>query len=296
MRPPLPPRRLPPPSVEAGSAPDAVAGGQAGAVAVVEHPDPGVAGSLGPVRPDGSVTTALSERLAERTAARRHLTRMRLAVLATVLVVGAVLAYLVLFSPVLALEPGASRIEGTGTVVDPEAVAALVAAQEGTPLARVDVSALESRIGRLNGVKAVSVSRSWPHGLDVAITSREPVALVPRDDGGFALLDPEGVQVGVADRAPDGLPVVDVPVGEPGAAALTAVLTVLGSLPPDLLVQVSDAGATSADTVRFALSDGARVEWGSADSTALKLRVLEVLRQRPASVYDVSAPTMPVTR
>lgn len=295
MRPPLPPRLIPSESEGARPAPDGAVV-QPGAVAVAEPPGPREAGALGPVRPDGSVSTAFSARLAERTAARRHLTRMRLAVLAAVVAVVGVLAYLVLFSPVLALEPGASRIEGTGTVVDPEAVAALVAAHEGTPLARVDVSVLEDRIGALNGVKAVAVSRSWPHGLDVAITSREPVAVVPRDEGGFALLDPEGVQVGVADRAPDGLPVVDVPVGEPGAAALTAVLSVLGSLPPELLAQVSDAGATSADTVRFALSDGARVQWGSADSTALKLRVLEVLRQRPASVYDVSAPTMPVTR
>lgn len=243
----------------------------------------------------GSVTSAFSERLAERFAARRRLTRVRVAVLAAGAAVVAGVAYLVLASPVLALHSDAVRIEGTGTVVDPTAVAALAAAQDGTPLARLDVPALEARIGRLNGVKSVDVARAWPDGLDVAIVSREPVAVVARDEG-FAFLDPEGVQVAVADRAPDALPVVDIPLGGRSADALSAVLTVLGALPPELLGQVSGAGASSADTVHFRLADGARVEWGSADSPALKIRVLEVLRQRPASVYDVSAPTMPVTR
>jgi cell division protein FtsQ len=42
------------------------------------------------------------------------------------------------------------------------------------------------------------------------------------------------------------------------------------------------------------------VEWGSADRNALKARVLLTLRSAPASagaaVFDVSAPTLPITR
>ena len=57
---------------------------------------------------------------------------------------------------------------------------------------------------------------------------------------------------------------------------------------------------TGQDTVHLVLADGAQVEWGSADDTALKARVLQTLRAAPASagaaVYDVSAPTMPITR
>jgi len=42
------------------------------------------------------------------------------------------------------------------------------------------------------------------------------------------------------------------------------------------------------------------VEWGSADQNALKARVVQTLRNaeasRGAAVFDVSAPTTPITR
>ena len=48
------------------------------------------------------------------------------------------------------------------------------------------------------------------------------------------------------------------------------------------------------------LRDGAKVEWGSAQQAPLKIAVLQALRKAPSSagahVYDVSAPTLPVTK
>lgn len=313
MRPPAPPRRVTgdgsarPPARPGGptGAPTATSEPAGRAVAVRERRPPGMTGDVeagaagaagwSVVRPGSTVSTRLADRLAERTHARRRLTWLRLAALGACAVVGAVLAYVLLFSPLLALDAGAAQVSGLGTTVDPGAVGDIVQSVDGIPLARLDTRALTHRIGAVSGVKSVEVSRDWPSGLTVTIVSREPVAAAPRDDG-FALLDPEGVQVGTVDVAPETLPTVDVPEGARGADALRAVLTVLGGLPPELLAEVSGAGASSGDTVRFRLHDGSRVEWGSAESSALKLRVLEVLRQRPASVYDVSAPTMPVTR
>lgn len=242
-----------------------------------------------------SVSTRLAERLAEKVAARRRLTRLRVAALAAGVAVLVGLAYLLLASPVLALAPGRIEISGTGTTVDPDAVAAIVDRAVGSPLARIDVDDLEAAISGLTPVRSAEITRVWPNGLAVAVVSREPVAAVPSGRQ-YALLDVDGVQVGLAEAPPEGLPRLDIPMVGRTADALAAALRVLGALPPELHSLVSEAGATSADTVRFRLSDGARVEWGSADSSALKARVLEVLRQRPAAVYDVSAPTMPVTR
>ncbi len=54
------------------------------------------------------------------------------------------------------------------------------------------------------------------------------------------------------------------------------------------------------DAVRLSLSDGTTVEWGSADQSALKAAVVQTLRASKEAagvkVYDVSAPTLPITR
>lgn len=252
--------------------------------------------ALARVTPRAVVTTRLTERLGERAAARRRLTRRRVFLLAAVAGAVGLVAGLVLFSPLLALRADRVAVSVSGPSVDPAAVTAVVAPAVGTPLPRLDVAAITRRVAQVPHVRSASVTRDWPNGAVVQVVAREPVAAVPRD-GRQALLDPDGVQVGdLVDQVPDGLPVVDVPAGERTAGALAASLEVLGALPAELLGQVSAAGADSADTVWLRLADGARVEWGSAADLALKTRVLEVLRQRPAAVYDVSAPGAPVTR
>lgn len=263
-----------------------------------------------PVRPP-VVSQGSAARFAERARARRRLAwRQILLVAGGVLVVAAV-AWLLLLSPVLALEKDQVTVTGAGTVVAVDQVRAVVDAEDGTPLPRLDTARLRSELLDVPGVRDVTVSRDWPHGLTVALVSREPVAAVPEssdvaeradhsatdgDGEGFALVDEEGVQVGRADAPPEGLPVVEVPVGE--ARILTATLGVLEALPEDLLAAIGQVSAGTQDTVQFTLRDGATVEWGSAQDSALKVAVLQALRAAPETAgstrYDVSAPTMPV--
>ncbi len=238
---------------------------------------------------------------------RRRLTRRRVAWAGAGVVVLGTLGWLGFVSPVLALETDDVAVVGQGTVVDPAGVLAVVAPHAGTPLPRLDTVGLRRAILDVPGVRAAEVSRDWPHGLRIELVSREPVAAVPAPadgpgagEAGFLLLDVEGVQVGRAATVPAGLPVVTVPLDDEDARAMTAVLTVLQSLPPELADQVTAAGAATEDTVRLTLADGAEVEWGSADQPALKARVLLTLRGAAASagsaVFDVLAPTMPITR
>jgi len=245
-----------------------------------------------------TVVPGSAERFAERVAMRRRVSHHKAAVTAVAVVLAAALGWLLLLSPVLALDVAEVRVEGEGTVVDPAAVLAAVEPLDGIPLPRLDTVDLRRAILDVPGVRAAEVARVWPHGLRITVVSREPVAAVPDADG-VVLLDVEGVQVGRAAAAPAGLPVITVPVGE-DTRAMTAVLAVLEQLPEDLAAQVASASADSRDTVRLVLADGAQVEWGSADQTALKARVLQTLRAAPASagaaVFDVSAPTLPITR
>ncbi len=247
------------------------------------------------------VSTGSAARFAERTARHRRLLRDRALLVggATIVLLG--LTWLLLASPVFALRPEAVtvEVEGTGTTVDPAAVHAVVAGQQGTPLPRLDTVALRRAVLEVPGVRAVTIVRVWPHGVDLHVVARDPVAAVPADGSGFVLVDQDGVAVGRTDVSPEGLPVISVPLdGDP--RAMTAVLVVLEQIPADLAAQVAGVAASNRDTVTLSLRDGVTVEWGSAEQSTLKAKVLSTLRAAPSSagvkVYDVSAPTLPITR
>ncbi|WP_291797267.1 cell division protein FtsQ/DivIB, partial [Cellulomonas sp.] len=265
----------------------------------------GRGGGVVPVRPS-VVSTGSVARFAERARARRTIARRQVLGVGGGLVGLAAAGWLLFVSPVLALDPLDVTVTGAGTVVAVDQVAAVVAARANTPLPRLDTVGLRDAVLEVPGVREARVTRDWPHGIVVELVAREPVAAVPETASadptapaaGFALLDMEGVQVGRVDAAPDGLPVVEVPVGD--KRTLAAVLSVLRALPADLLGEVGQVSAQTQDTVTMQLRDGARVEWGSAQQAPLKIAVLQALRKAPSStgahVYDVSAPTLPVTR
>ncbi|ADG74495.1 Polypeptide-transport-associated domain protein FtsQ-type [Cellulomonas flavigena DSM 20109] len=252
----------------------------------------------GPVRP-AVVSTTSRERFEERARARRNLARRQVLGTGGAVAGAGALGWVLLFSPLLALDPQQVEVTGAGTVVAVDQVLAVVTERAGTPLPRLDAVGLRDRVLEVPGVREARVVRDWPRGLAVQLVSREPVAAVPQDapGAGLVLLDEQGVQVGLADAAPAGLPVVDVPVGD--RRTLGAVLGVLEQLPPDVLAQVESVAARTQDTVTMQLRDGGpRIDWGSADETPLKIAVLARLRAAApeASVLDVSAPRMPITR
>ncbi|WP_153022137.1 cell division protein FtsQ/DivIB [Luteimicrobium xylanilyticum] len=245
------------------------------------------------------VSTGMVDRLAERAAMRRHRRWRRLAWTLLVLVLVGALAWLAFFSPVLATRADDVRVVGAGSLVDTSEVERIAAEADGVPLPRLDTVSLRTRMLDVRGVKDVAIVRDWPHGLTVRVTPREPVAAVPEQNR-YALLDTDGVRVATVTKAPKGVPVVTVPVDGADHHALDAVLAVLGALPEKLSAQVTAVEAATQDTVELTLKGGARVVWGSAQDSALKVRVLEALRAakqtRDAHVFDVSAPTLPVTR
>ena len=199
----------------------------------------------------------------------------------------------------LGLDLDKVTVSGEGTVIDPQQVRDVVAAADGVPLPRLDTVALREQVLDLNGVRDVEIRRAWPSGLAVLLESREPVVAVPVDDG-FALLDADGVHVRTDPVVPEGLPEIDAPLDDQGARALDAALVLLNALPADLHAQVAEVSAPTRDAVRMTLRDGVVVEWGSSEEAALKVRVLQTLRAVPenagVTVYDVSAPRLPVTR
>lgn len=235
------------------------------------------------------------ERLDERVRARRRLAWHKILVIAAVLAVLGAVAWLVLLSSVLALdleEVTVSGVGGDSTVSRSEVMARLEPAA-GTPLARLDTGELARSVDTITTVAAVEVTRAWPTGLVVDVVARVPVAAASTDEG-TVLLDAEGVVVASVEEVPEAMPLVTVPLDSDRAGqTLTAVLAVLAELPADLRAEVASAGATNPATVTLELVDGAEVRWGSVSESALKAAVLEMLREREASVYDLTVPSSP---
>lgn len=248
-----------------------------------------------PVRERPRVSAQFGERLAERRAAVRRLRWRTMALVATAVLLLAGCGYLLLFSPLLALRSSEIEVHGTNRIVAQDEVLSVAAEAEDTPLARLDTSGLVDQLQEIVGVQEAQVQRDWPHGLQITIVPRVPVAAVA-DDEQFVVLDGEGVELDRTQEEPEDLPLVDVPLGEEDtAASLTAVLEVLGALPEDLLAEVAAASAPSPNQVQLELPDGVEVFWGGSAENELKVQVLQTLRQVQATGYDVSAPRAPIT-
>ena len=264
-------------------------------------------GRVGAARPSAAtgatqrvpvLSTGMAERLAEQKAMRRH-RLMRRALLVTSLVAFVAGAtWTVLYSSLLSFDADRLTVDGTGSSVDAAAIVSVVAAHDGTSLALLDTVALRDEILEVPNVRDVALTRQWPSGLAVVVVAREPVAAVPVPEG-VALLDQDAVQVGVEPVAPPELPLITIPLtGE--ERTLEAALVVLNSLPDDLAAEVGSLSASTQDSVTLTLRDGVVVEWGSSHESELKIQVLATLRSaevsRAARVFDVSAPTFPITR
>ncbi|WP_275003759.1 cell division protein FtsQ/DivIB [Promicromonospora iranensis] len=246
------------------------------------------------------VSDQLADRLAERTAMARYRVWRRIGWTALALAVTTGLVWATFFSPLLALDPEQVRVSGQGTTVDVGQVRETVTDQAGVPLPRIDTVGLREEILAMNAVKDVEITRAWPDGLAVRLTSREPVAAVPQQGDVHALMDAEGVRVGTAKEVPDNLPsiVVSLANGEAGRRAMNAALEVLGALPRNLAGDIQTVSAATQDDVRTTLKDGRVIRWGSGAQVELKTKVAQtLLRAEPsATTIDVSSPALPVTR
>lgn len=205
------------------------------------------------------------------------------------LVVGA-LVWLVWFSSVLVARD--VSVEGTSLLTADEVTAA-AQVPFGTPLIRLDTTAIRQRVESLPAADTVKVSTSWPRTVRIVVTERVPV--YQRVDGStFSWIDKTGVSFHQESKARADL--VPVTTGSTDARLLADVSTVVGSWSDALAKQVKSVSAATPDTIELRLGSGAKVVWGSADRSPLKSQVVDALLKVKASVYDVSAPENPTTK
>ena len=168
----------------------------------------------------------------------------------------------------------------------------------GTPLARLDLSSIESSVAAMPAVESVSVHRSWPHTVTIEVTERTPIAAIMRD-GAWWVVD--AARRRSSRRTPErdaSLPVVQAGP-RVGDDALAEAAQVISALPDDVLADVRRLTARSRDSIELRLKDHSLVRWGSADETDRKVQVLArsarpgegigLRRQRPRAAHDAAA-------
>ena len=243
---------------------------------------------------------------------RAPLTRARkLLYTASALAIIAVLyVVLVFFSPLLATQKitvrGASLLETTQVEQKLELL-------RGVPLTRIDEKKVRELIGQDNVIRSVQVESRPPHELVVTLKERTAVAVVKQGDT-YHTVDSDGVSLLESATQPDtSVPLVRFSGDDPKTSAeFRTISTALSAMPSELLAQVKEAGATSTSSITLTLRDNTTVQWGTAEESELKAKVLLSLRQAIAkraqeeksseaqtqkvTVYDVSAPRVPVTR
>lgn len=236
-----------------------------------------------------------ADRFAERARLRRRLSLRRYLLIGAIGLVIFAAVWLILISSFFRLDPDAITVTGVEEYVSEGDVREVFEQYADTPLIRLDLDDVRADIAEVRGVSSAIIRRDWPSGLRVSLSERVPVAAV-ESDAEYILLDADGARVGTSATEPEGVALAQVPLKKGRESSLAAVLTVLDEIPAKLREEIADIGADSRDTVFFTLESGERVEWGSSDDSALKASVLEILRQQEAGIYDVSAPTLPVTR
>jgi cell division protein FtsQ len=235
----------------------------------------------------------LSRRRRQRT--RRRLTGPLLVLAAVVTLVA--VAWGLLTSPLFAVRT--ITVKGTSRLTTGQVLAA-AAIHRGSPLVRVDVSAVRRRVARLPAVAAVSVRRSWPHGVVIDVVERQPVAVVV-GGGRDVLVDRGGVGFAAVAQPPPGLVPVYTPSavssrGAPAAPDARAAVAVLQSLPPTVRREVVGLQAPTAAGVVVELQDARQIIWGAPTDTARKLAAVRLLWRRGARVIDVTTPGVAVVR
>lgn len=243
---------------------------------------------------------------------RAPLTRARkLLYTASALAIIAVLyVVLVFFSPLLATQKitvhGASLLETTQVEQKLEPL-------RGVPLTRIDEKKVRELIGQDNVIRNVQVESRPPHELVVTLKERTAVAVVKQGDT-YHTVDSDGVSLLESATQPDtSVPLVRFSGDDPQTSAeFRTISTALSAMPSELLAQIKEASATSTSSITLTLRDNTTVQWGTAEESELKAKVLLSLRQAIAkraqeensseaqtqkvTVYDVSAPRVPVTR
>jgi cell division septal protein FtsQ len=188
-------------------------------------------------------------------------------------------------------------IEVTGPAAWRAEVRAAAGVSAGTPMIRVDPSAVARRVERIRQVQSARVTLSWPDTVAISITPRTAVFVV-QSRHGYEVADSYGVVLGRAAARPVRLIALIQPGGitEPmhRDPAVLAAGAVVRTLPDWLRALVTSVRADGPTAVVLVLRGDIDVLWGSPGHAAAKASETAILLRTDAAYYDVSDPSVAV--
>jgi cell division protein FtsQ len=220
--------------------------------------------------------------------------KLILAAMAVVLVAAAV-TWVVAFSSVL----GVRTVDVRGVhILNANQVRAAAKIDNGAPLVRLDTDGIRTRVEKLPDIASVKVMTSFPSTVIITVTERVAVGMLRSGTSGdnYLLVDRTGDQFRtVADR-PANLPLFVIPKGTSARTTGRAVATVAASLSAKLRSRIESIQALDPQAITLLLTNGRVVQWGSADRSTQKARILPALLKQDGQQLDVSDPDQPFTR
>lgn len=162
----------------------------------------------------------------------------------------------------------------------------------GQPVARVDVEKSADRIRMIREVADVDVRRGLPHTIVIDVRERTPIAATTANNGGWWLVDGEGVMFRNVAKLPERMTVVQ---------AYSELYRGIGArmaagMPDWLRERVASVSVLAESDIRLQMKNGKIVRWGGEEKAERKAEVLYVLLKIKAKQYDVSAPNAPATK
>jgi cell division protein FtsQ len=232
-------------------------------------------------------------RLSQARALRRAIGLIGFSSLAMLTALVAVLT----FSPILAIKE--ISVSGTDRI-DSKEISLALNPHLGTPLPLLNPADISESLAGFEVIESFSTIALPPNGLSVSIIERQPICIIDSATGSF-LYDPAGVKLGKA-KSSDVFPKVLIQGVPASSVRFQNAISVLMSMPADLLGEIEEIDAKSQDNVSMVLrtSKNQRIVWGDSSQSALKSKVLEALmsnhKKTQSVTFDVSAPNAPVVR
>ncbi len=218
--------------------------------------------------------------------------RTALIVVAATVLVAVLATWLVAFSSVL----GVRSVDVRGTqVLTATQVRVAADVGHGTPLVRIDTLAVAQRVEKLADVASAKVSTSFPSTVVITVIERRPVGYL-RASGRDVLVDRTGAQYRAVRTPPAGLPKFVVAAGAAGRPAARAVAAVAAALPATVRKDVRSIEALDPSAITLVLTHGRVVQWGTAERTVDKARLLPALLKNGSRQIDLTDPDQPFTR
>ncbi|HEX3015491.1 MAG TPA: FtsQ-type POTRA domain-containing protein [Desulfobacteria bacterium] len=152
----------------------------------------------------------------------------------------------------------------------------------GTNIFRVPTASIAQNVALHPLIKSVNVSRRLPSTLVISVTERQPVAMVPVQNG-FVIVDEQGVFLQRSDTWPkNAVPIIsgvkipnNLDLGKQiQGASLQEGLKIVAGLPKQLYAQVGEVYAGNQDMLAMYTRDGLEVRLGLAEDLNQKFSVL----------------------